>query len=226
MIKNSNFFERRFWLEKCTEIENLQTNDPKQFWNKLKDMGPRKKKSIPFEVYDNDNTVCTDTTFVLDKWKQHFESLYKGQSNEIEYNRFKEQVKEEILLRENTMSDPLYVSNPELNCNVTIEEVRNVVMKAKLGKAAGVDCLPYEVLKSDIVIQVLVHLFQICLDSGKIPSIWRKSVIFPIPKSSENDPRVPSNYRGISLICCTAKLYSSLLNGRITTYFDEMKTFI
>ena len=59
-----------------------------------------------------------------------------------------------------------------------------------------------------------------CLDSGKIPELWRRAIIAPIPKSDQNDPRIPLNYRGISLICCSAKLYNALLNTRIESYLN------
>ncbi len=64
-------------------------------------------------------------------------------------------------------------------------------------------------------------LFQLCFDSGKIPSIWTQSIISPIPKNRTNDPRVPQNYRGISLLSCVYKLYSATLNARLVKFFDN-----
>ena len=46
-------------------------------------------------------------------------------------------------------------------------------------------------------------------------------MISPILKDSKFDRRVPLNYRGISLLCCSAKLYSSVLNTRIQKYLDD-----
>ena len=48
--------------------------------------------------------------------------------------------------------------------------------------------------------------------------MWQKSIIKPIPKGSGKDPYVPLNYRGISLISCVSKVYSSLLNKRIVNF--------
>ena len=76
------------------------------------------------------------------------------------------------------------------------------------------------------MLNVLLKLFQLCFDSGKIPSQWQKSIINPIPKSKENDPRIPLNYRGISLMCCSAKLYSSLLNERIMHLLEEESSIV
>ena len=68
---------------------------------------------------------------------------------------------------------------------------------------------------------------RICFDSGHIPSVWTKAVIVPIPKSpSSLDNRVASKYRGLSLLCSAAKLYSSILNRRIVEYLENNKLLL
>lgn len=52
------------------------------------------------------------------------------------------------------MNDPIYKVNPELNTNITLEEIRHIVMKAKRGSACGIDEIPYDVVKNNTVIQV------------------------------------------------------------------------
>ena len=42
----------------------------------------------------------------------------------------------------------------------------------------------------------------------------------PIPKSSSKDPYIPLNYRGISILSCTYKVLSRLINARISKYCD------
>ena len=63
------YFERKERLERCEKIEQLQTNDPKQFWDQLKSFGPRKKKVIPTEVYVNENMdISNDPEVVINRW--------------------------------------------------------------------------------------------------------------------------------------------------------------
>ncbi len=71
----------------------------------------------------------------------------------------------------------------------------------------------------------LYNLFKLYLEYGKIPSVWLKSIISPVPKSSNKDPHVPLNYRGISLLSCVGKAYSSLLNRHIVSYCEQMDVF-
>jgi hypothetical protein len=215
------YFERKARLEMCENIENLETQNPREFWNQLKNFGPRKNKAIPMEVYVNEVEVHKDHKVVMEKWKQDFSNMYNNfVKSDIENDRLKEDIKHSNNLKEQSMHDPLYESNHILNHNIQEGEVEKVIMKAKNGKSAGIDYLPNEVYKNENVIKVVTKLFQLCLDSGKIPSIWRKAIVAPIPKCDKNDPRIPMNYRGISLLCCSAKLYTRLLNSRIDNFLN------
>ena len=68
---------------------------------------------------------------------------------------------------------------------------------------------------------MLHSFFQLVFDTGLIPFVWRKAIIFPIHKDSTTDKRLPMNYRGISLLSCISKLYSNLINKRLSKYLDE-----
>ena len=56
---------------------------------------------------------------------------------------------------------------------------------------------------------------------GRVPSLWLKAIIVPIPKGGKADPHIPLNYRGISLLSTVAKLYGSVLNNRLVMYLNR-----
>ena len=66
----------------------------------------------------------------------------------------------------------------------------------------------------------IVKLFNLILDSGKYPSVWRKSFIIRIHKSGDKSDL--NNYRGISLQNCIAKLFSSALNRRLMSHYENL----
>ncbi|XP_053387278.1 uncharacterized protein LOC128551032 [Mercenaria mercenaria] len=119
------------------------------------------------------------------------------------------------------MEEPMYTPNDCLNKNITIEEICLVVEQAVSQSAYGYDNIPFGVLKFPPVISVLHQLFQLIFDSSLIPSIWRKAIICPIHKDPASDPRVPMNYRGVSLLSCASKLYSAFMNKRLTHYLEN-----
>ena len=55
----------------------MDKNNPKDFWNKLKPLGPRKKTTIPIQVRIGDE-IITEGNTVLNKWKNDFSSLYNN----------------------------------------------------------------------------------------------------------------------------------------------------
>ena len=128
------------------------------------------------------------------------------------------------LLEKATLENTEIVNDPlseNLNSEITERELRKLIRKLKIQKSVGSDCIPNEILKNGKLDPFLLKLMQICFNNGIAPSIWNRSIIVPIPKNALLDPCVPLNYRGISLLSCTYKLYTSVLNDRLCCYNDS-----
>ena len=65
-------------------------------------------------------------------------------------------------------------------------------------------------------------MFNIVLETGIVSNDWSIGVIKPIYKNkgSYNDP---DNYRGITILSCMGKLFTSLLNNSLTKYLNDYK---
>ena len=187
---------------------------------------------MPMEVVDEDGSLSTDPEVVLRRWKRDFQSIYNPDAG----GAFDQGRLEELQQQVRTMEEDYrqltgepYVNDPhipqtdvdELNASVSLGEVRAAVTHAKLRKATGVDQIPSEVLKNETVIRLLHKLIDYCFRNGVIPDQWLKSVINPIFKSGSKDVRDPLQYRGISLLCTTYKVYCSVLNARLTRWLDQ-----
>ena len=59
-----------------------------------------------------------------------------------------------------------------------------------------------------------------------MPAAWLQALIYPIPKSLQNDQRVPLNYRGISLLPVISKLYTATLNKRLNIFTENNATIV
>ena len=168
----------------------------------MKHLGPRKGRSIPVEIHDESGHVIRDENIVFGKWKGDFENLYSSSSSCDFDETFYDNVKSHKRLLED---------------NITLDEVAAAIMKAKKLSACGINKIPNDVLKFPPVIAFIHQLFQLIFDTSIIPSVWRQSIL----KDPSSDRSVPMNYRGISLLSCISKLYSSILNKRITKYLEE-----
>ncbi len=113
-----------------------------------------------------------------------------------------------------------------MNEPISQQEVTKVIKLTKSNKAAGFDGLPNEVYTNEKSIHILCELFNQCFNTGLIPSTWKKTIIKPISKVSQCDPRIPLNYRGISLLPTMYKLYTSLMNNGLVPWLEDNDKFV
>ena len=86
------------------------------------------------------------------------------------------------MVYEESTNDPLYLPNTQLNSEITLTEVKKVLAKCKANKAVGIDCIPYEILKTNNVTILLQKLFNKCFHSNMVPSVWLQAVFSLFPK--------------------------------------------
>ena len=119
----------------------------------------------------------------------------------------------------NAVYTPQYLNN-EINTSInhpfTFEEVNHAI-KRKKTKNSGVDNIINEYVKYSLefMIHEIVHLFNIILDTGIVPSKWSIGLICPIYKN-KGDIKNPENYRGITPLSCLSKIFSSCINSRLS----------
>ena len=93
----------------------------------------------------------------------------------------------------------------------------------KNGKSPGIDNILVEMIKASehIIIHFLEVLLNKIFNSRYFPEIWTKAIIVPLHKKGHiNDP---DNYRGISLLSSLGKIYTYVLNERITKWANVME---
>ena len=83
-----------------------------------------------------------------------------------------------------------------------------IVSKIKIGKSSSGTCKPEHIFHgSPILICHLHMLFNGLIQHGYVPTDFLRGTITPIVKNAQGDLSDPSNYRGITLSCLTAKLF-------------------
>ena len=64
--------ERNYNRQLADKIETLNTNDPKEFWNNIRMLGPLKRNAIPRQVYDDARHIVSDSDLVMKKWRSEY----------------------------------------------------------------------------------------------------------------------------------------------------------
>jgi exonuclease III len=172
-------------------------------WNELTQKEPRLLwKAI------NWNGVIKDTTDERpedDQFREHFEKLLNPQDTPRNLM---------VYAQANGMHLPV-TDDP-----VTPHEVIQATKSLKTNKSGGVSGVPPGVLKyiPDSWIIFFATLFTILLHNAAYPSIWCYTKLVVLFKKGSRT--LCDNYRGISLMESVAKLYDSILNQRLSQWFQ------
>ena len=88
-------------------------------------------------------------------------------------------------------------------------------------KAMGPDQLHPRVLKqlASTLAPILQIIFQKSINSGKVPSDWKKANVSPIFKKGERYK--PSNYRPVSLTCICSKLLEHIVTKHFLNHLEQ-----
>ena len=91
------------------------------------------------------------------------------------------------------------------------KDIIRIIRKVARGKAPGPDGISSDLIKIAIatIVPYLELMFQISLDSGKLPTEWREAIVIPIFKGGQRC--VCKNYRPVSLTCFICKTMEALV---------------
>ena len=190
--------KRLYFLRQSDQFTNLKSKNPKEFWNFFK----QKKK-------DN---------FNLDNLVQDFETHFEDIFREISSVSVPE-VEDFIEQSDFNINDPTF---PELNEPITVSEVVKAIKRLKRNKASSPSdniLNEYLIESVDILSGHLTDMFNTIFDSGYFPESWSEGFIVPIHK--KGDKKDPNNYRGVTLLSCLGKLFTSILNDRVNCWCSK-----
>ena len=159
-------------------------------------------KSYWKKIKPRNQKVKTEVS--LQSFKEHFKSLYTLQSyiSSIGMSTYN-----------------MYVD--ELDTPITMSEAETDIHHLKPDKAAGDDNIRCEFILygSESLKSSILVIFNKLYDTSFYPEIWSTRVIVPIYK--KGDPKEPANYRCITLTSTMSKLFTYILNQRLSSWFEQ-----
>lgn len=114
----------------------------------------------------------------------------------------------------------------ELNKEISLAEIISAISQLKNGKSSGPDRLINEffINGKDILTPYLHTLFNVIFDKGYFPDSWSLGEIIPIHKKGSKAN--VENYRGITLLSVLGKLFTRILNNRLTSWAENYGVYI
>ncbi|KAJ4437353.1 hypothetical protein ANN_17494 [Periplaneta americana] len=156
---------------------------------------------------DKDGNLVGETAGVLKRWTEHFS----------------ETMNPDINTEEDTSSNETVYFGPEVQLKEPSKfEIFNVIKKMKNNRAPGEDLITAELIQKGGK-RLWTYIYELILviwNKEEIPDEWRTALICPIhKKGSKLDC---NNFRGISLLNVTYKIFTNIISNYIKAYTDEL----
>ena len=115
---------------------------------------------------------------------------------------------------------PLTESTME-SMETSVDAVNKCLSQLDTTKAFWPDAVGPRLLKEGAVqlAPVLCRLFNMSLNSGKFPKLWKRANVIPLFK--KNDKASISNYRPVSLLSSVGKVFEKLVFNKLFDYFQR-----
>ncbi len=194
--------KRSYQDELRDALDSLNSNNPNDYWKVWKSFKPKSQQAAvsleEFHKYFEDQTRPPHQDFFDTDHMEQIHSFINTYMNDIDSQ---------------TVFDNL--SDDICNGPVTMKETKIHILRLKNNKAAGADGIPGEFIKfaSDQLCETLNAIFNFVFEHGDYPDVWVDGYINPCHKKGPT--YVPDNYRKITVMSCTGKVFESILNARL-----------
>ena len=192
--------EQTYLGRQITQLETANRHKAsRRTWKIINEISGTTPPNPASKVKKCDGTILKNVPELLDEWRKYFSGLLNAPPVT------------------NTREIPASEENLDIRVDgFTLEEVRAAIKSLNNYKAPGVDhSITSEALKygGEDLERRLLKLTNAVKNKLEPPKEWIKNIIIPLPK--KGDRTKMSNYRGISPMSVTAKLYNRLLLNRI-----------
>ena len=216
-LKKSNNLPNKESFQKASkEYKKCMDRHIRLYKQQLQDMLRNKQKYLPREFWTFFNKkldqAAIDDIPTLDTFFEYFKDQNSTDDATLDDSQFEN-------VSEHTPDD---YDCTELNDEITLQEITKAINKLKRNKASGVDQVEndYIIDSVDILAPVYVEFFNLVLTTGTLPELWLNGIIKPIYKNKGNS-KDPNNYRPITILSCLGKLFTRILNTRLSNFLDK-----
>ncbi|KAL1446875.1 hypothetical protein WDU94_010915 [Cyamophila willieti] len=197
--KQYSFDERKY----KRKVECDLRNNPKFFWQFVKS-----QYKNPHEISLVQNGRVVSEERIPNVFAEQFSSVFNSNSNTTL-----------IQGQDSSLSTNVHSLDPPI---ISVADVLKAAKALKSSHVAGSDNFPAFILKGCInaLAPVLCNLFNLCLSSGKFPTLWKSSIVIPVPKN--NNISNANSYRPISLLPNFSKLFEKILVNHVSFHIKSL----
>lgn len=201
LINRLDHNRNEIWKQKTDQLSFVHSS--RQAWNVLSKLGDGNSKRL---ILISDVTANQVATRLL-------------QNSKADVPRpWRKKVENDLKRVKRTLRP-----HPEYSKPFTMDELTCAISKIKLGKAAGIDGIYPEFVKyfGPAALLWILALFNAILSSGRLPAMFKKSIINAICKPGK-DGKDPSHFRPVALLCVLYKLLERMILNRIQEAIENI----
>lgn len=205
-ISKKTYYDKKFELAK---------SDLKTTWKLINEVTnlKRKKPSLPSSFRSNNMTI-NEPSKIANDFCKYFSEIGPSLARKIPpTNRsFHEFLGP-------TISETIFLKP------TTVNELREICMSFKNGKAPGYDNLPIHIIKKsfELISEPLMLVINSSLEAGLFPDKLKVAKIIPIYKAGEVDTF--TNYRPISILSSFSKIYERVMYNRLVEFTNKLEIY-
>ena len=190
---------KEIWIQgQCQDVEAcLRKNNSKKAYQLVKDLTTEKP-------YKTSRGSVSEENESLNRWTEYCSDLYNYETD----------------------GDPIVLDCPQIpdeeHCPILREEVEATVKALKMGKSAGMDNIPAQLVQAggEAMIDILTAICNKIWRTGEWPTTWTQSLVNTLPK--KGNLQLCQNYRTISLISHPSMVMLKIILNRLQPQAEEI----
>ena len=201
-----------YWDELSIEIENtIKQHDTATAYAMIRRLRGGRAKIENHPILDKQGCLLTNSKERLNRWKDYFNGLLNVPSV-VNQATIQQIPSTAITISERERQD----KTPTLN------EVQCAIKQLKNGKAPGNDGISIDVIKAGglPLAKWLHEIFVDIWENEVMIEDWRTAILVRLYKN-KGDKKICDNYRGISLLVATSKIFSRIILNRVQGHLDK-----
>ena len=204
-IRTKMKMAKETWIQgQCQKVEAcLRKNNSKKAYQLVKDL-TTEKQGKSTTIQDKSGKCLTEENEILNRWTEYCSDL---------------------LCNWKTDGDPIILDFPpipdEKHHLILRKEVEAAVKALKIGKSAGVDNIPAELVQAgEAMIDILTAICNKIWKTGEWPTTWNQSLVITLPK--KGNLQLCQNNRTISLISHPSKVMLKIILNRLQPQAEDI----
>lgn len=192
--------KEKSWNEFISSLEEDVEGNKKLFYKMMRNK--RKRSEVSVELEAEDGKIVGEPEEIKTCWKEYFTKLLNS-------NLADESRQEENMGWDREME------------GISWKEMEDAVKQMSNGKAPGPDELSVDMIRAagSMGMQWLYRVLKCVWKNRAIPEDWKKGEIIPLFK--KGNKKLCRNYRGITLMSHTTKIFERIILNRISARIEK-----